>query len=115
MMITPFLYGCHISAEVKHVEKKLSVDLVTITGGTTGKIQIRDVSWNKPVKASIIESFDDRIANGEQYYTPKGNIRAPSKTLLCDWAVKACESLTPDWIQKSFRVCGQLNTVYIGE
>ena len=64
-------YKCHIVAEVKQVAKKLSVDLVRVPGGTTSKIQAPDVSWNKPFNASIVESFDDWVANGEKSYTPK--------------------------------------------
>ena len=108
-------YKCHIAEEVKQAAKKLSVDLVTVPGGTTSKIQAPDVSWNKPFKASIVESFDDWIANGEKSYTPKGNIRAASKTLLSDWVVKAWKSLSPDLIRKSFRVCGQVKDVDIDE
>ena len=73
-------YKCHIATEVKQAARKLSVDLVPVPGGTTSKIQAPDVSWNKHFKASIVESFDDWIANGEKSYTPKGNIRAASKT-----------------------------------
>ena len=108
-------YKCHITEEVKKVAKKLSVDLVAVPGGTTIKIQAPDVSWNKPFKASIVESFNDWVANGKKSYTPKGNIRAASKTLLCDWVVKACKSLSPDLIRKSFRVCGQVKDCDIVE
>ena len=108
-------YKCHITEEVKKVAKKLSVDLVAVPGGTTIKIQAPDVSWNKPFKASIVESFNDWVANGKKSYTPKGNIRAASKTLLCDWVVKACKSLSPDLIRKSFRVCGQVKDCDIDE
>ena len=107
-------YKCRI-AEVKQAAKKLSVDLVTVPGGTTSKIQAPDVSWNKPSKASIVESFDDWVANGKKSYTPKGNICAASKTLLCDWVVKAWKSLSPDLIRKSFCVCGQVKDVDIDE
>ena len=108
-------YKCHIAEEVKQAAKKLSVDLVTIPGGTTSKIQAPDFSWNKLFKSSIVESFDDWVANGEKSYTPKGNIRAASKTLLCDRVVKAWKSLSPDLIRKSFRVCGQVKDVDIDE
>ena len=99
-------YKCHIAEEVKQAPKKLSVDLVTIPEGTTSKIQAPDVSWNKPFQSSIVESFDDWVANREKSYTPKGNIRAASKTLLCDWMVKVWKSLSPDLIRESFRVYG---------
>ena len=99
-------YKCHIVGEVKQAATKLSVELAKIPGGTTSNIQAPDVSRNKPFKASIIESFDDWVANGEKSYTPKGNIRAASKTLLSDWVVKAWKCLGPDMIRKSFRVYG---------
>ena len=108
-------YKCHIAEEVNQAAKKLSVDLVIVPGGTTSKIQAPDVSWNKPFKASIAESLDHWVANGKKSCTPKGNIRAASKTLLCDWVVKARKSLSPDLIRKSFRVCNQVKDIDIDE
>ena len=108
-------YKCHIAEEMKQAAKKLSVDLVTLPGGTTSKIQAPDVSWNKSFKSSIVESFDDWVANGDKSYTPKGNIRAASKTLLYDWVVKAWKSLSTDLIRKYFRVCCQAKDVDIEE
>ena len=55
------------------------------------------------------------MANGEISYTPKGNIRTASKTLLCDWVVKAWKSLSPDLTIKSFHECGQVKDVDIDE
>ena len=41
--------------------------------------------------------------------------RAASKTMLCDWVVKAWKSLSSDLIIKSFRVCGQVSDGNIDE
>ena len=56
---------------MKKATKKLSVDLVAIPGGTTSRVQAPDVSWNKPLKSSIVESFDDWVANGENLILQK--------------------------------------------
>ena len=55
------------------------------------------------------------MENGANSYTPytQGNIRATSKTVLCDWAVKEWKSLSSDLIIKSFRVCGRVSDVNI--
>ena len=50
-------YKCHISDEVKQKAKSLEVDWLIVPGGCTGKIQIPDVSWNKPFKQSICCGF----------------------------------------------------------
>ena len=102
---------CHISDEVKQNAKSLEIDLLIIPGGCPGKIQVPDVSWNKPFKKSIVESYDHWVENGAKSYTPKGNIRAASKTVLCDWVVKAWKSLSSDLIIKSYVDKYQMSTL----
>ena len=48
-------------------------------------------------------------------YTKGGNLRAPSKTQLCDMVVKAWETISPDMVVKSFKVCGQAPNVTVSD
>jgi hypothetical protein len=100
-------YRCHISGPVKERLKKYNVDSLVIPGGCTKFVQTLDVSANAPFKSKISEEYDAWQAKGTKTYTPKGNIRAATKTILCDWVVSSWKSLSKDLVIKSFIVCGQ--------
>ena len=94
--------------EVTSVLKEMNVDPMIIPGGCTGKIQTLDVSVNHPFKLYIQEEFDAFMEDKTQHtFTAKGNMRAPSKTQLCDMALRALSKITPEVVMKSFLVCGQ--------
>jgi hypothetical protein len=106
-------YKCHTCDAVKNYRRRKNIDCAIIPSGCTGLIQAPDVSWNKPFKASIREQYDDWLANGEKTYTAAGNMRAVSKTKLCDMVVKAWRSLSVDLIANSFECCGQIPNVTV--
>ena len=54
-------------------------------------------------KNNLRELFDDWLLHGEKSYTNKGNIRAVSKTTLCDMVVEAWKKISEDLIIKSFK------------
>ena len=101
-------YRCHVCDAVKATRREQNIDCAVIPGGCTGLIQAPDVSWNKPFKTSIREQYDEWMATGEKSYTAAGNMRAMSKSKLCDVVVKAWQGLSPDLISKSFECCGQV-------
>ena len=104
-------YRCHISDPVKRQRRQQNVDCAIIPGGCTGLIQGPDVCWNKPFKSSLREQYDEWLRTGDKTYTAAGNVRAITKTVLCDMIVAAWQSLSSDLIINSFVCCGQTRDV----
>jgi hypothetical protein len=82
-----------------------------IPGGCTGILQPADVSWNRPFKAHIQESYDEWLFSGERSFTPKGNRRAPPLSTFLRWIKEAWDKITPEIIKKSFLKCGISNAL----
>ena len=78
-----------------------------IPGGCTGLIQAPDVCWNKPFKQHLKDLYDVWLEHGTHTYTKGGNIRAPTKTDMCDFVVKSWAKISIELIKKSFTCCGQ--------
>ena len=102
-------YKCHISEETKVYLKALKIDVLVIAGGCTKFLQTLDVSANKPFKASVGKLYDEWMMTGERTFTTQGNVRAASKTELCNWVTSAWADIGEDLIKKSFAACGQVN------
>ena len=64
---------------------------------------------------SLRDQYDEWLRVGEKTYTAAGNVRAVSKTILCDIVVKAWQSLSADLIIKSFVCCGQVPGVSVND
>ena len=101
-------YRCHICDEVKASCKKNNIDMIVIPGGCTKFLQTLDVSANKPFKAAVMEQFDEWMDKGKKSYTRHGNLRAASKTTMCDWVVKAWSGIGTELVKKNFVACGQV-------
>ena len=108
-------YRCHLSEAVRDSRRRKKVDTAVIPGGCTGLIQAPDVSWNRPFKSHLRNQYDEWLLSGEKTYTAAGNLRAVSKTTLCDMVVKAWESISSTLIVKSFQCCGLLPNPSIGD
>ena len=105
------LYQCHISDATKSEANKLQTHLAVIPGGCTGLIQAPDVVWNAPFKEAYRALYEEWMANGEHSYTPAGNMRPPTRFLMCQWVKKAWDtSLTQEQIVALFKSCGITNT-----
>ena len=64
----------------------------------------------------MYEQYNDWLENVETHtYTRSGKERMPTKTDLCNIAVKAWDNISTEIITKSFRVCGQVADVNIDE
>ena len=87
--------------------------MVVIPGGCTKYLQTFDDLANKPFKASIMEQYDQWMEHGEKSYTRYGNMKAVSKTTMCDWVVKAWAGIDKELVKKSFVACGQVPGVYL--
>ena len=101
-------YRCHICPAVDEERKKILIYSAVVSAGCTGLIQAPDVSWNKVFKSSMREQYNDWLENGDKSYTKAGNIRAVTKTQLCNMIVQAWSSVSSEIIAKSFECCGQV-------
>ena len=94
---------CHFSDETKkQLKKKQKLDVAMIPGGVTSLIQAPDISWNKPFKASLRNQYDDCLAGEKHSFTQGGNMRACTKSELCDMVLIAWASVSEEIIKKSF-------------
>ena len=107
-------FKCHVAEEVKKLLHDKNVMSAIVPGGCTGQVQTLDVCINQPFKSRMEELFDEFMCNDSMHtYTKGGNLRAPSKTQLCDMIVKAWETISPDMVVKSFKVCGQAPNILV--
>ena len=92
----------------------MRTDVAMIPGGATSLFQAPDVSWMKPFKAAYSEHYEERArtrGSTAENLTAAGNPRPPSKLQMCEWVVKAWNSLRAELIKKSFKVCGLTNNL----
>ena len=100
-------FNGHITPKVKKVlSENFNTDMAVIPGGCTSKLQPCDVSWNRPMKDSFRDSYDDWLVDGPQELTRGGNRKPPSRELLMAWIKKAWNGISPDLIRKSFKKTG---------
>ena len=81
-------------------------DMAVIPGGCTSKLQPADVSWNRPFKDHFRNVYDDWLVDGAVELTRGGDRTPPGRPLLMRWIKDAWDSVTPDIVRKSFKVCG---------
>ncbi len=79
-------YRCHISEAVKSECARLKVQTAIIPGGCTKYIQAPDVVWNASFKSMMKNHYDTWLSEPSCHeYTKGGNMKAPSRSLLCNW------------------------------
>ena len=93
-------FKCHISDATKDLLKQMKIDVIVVPGGCTKFLQTLDVSCNKPFKAAIEDSYDNWMQHGEKTFTKNGNIRAATKTTLCEWVLDAWKGIDATLIKK---------------
>lgn len=100
-------FAGHITPGVKEqVRGVYNSDMAVIPGGCTSKLQPCDVSWNRPFKDNFRDMYDEWLVDGVVDLTRGGNRRAPTREQQLIWIKQAWDSVTPEVIKKSFRVCG---------
>ena len=100
----------HITDNIKQkVREVFNSDLAVIPGGCTSKLQPADVSWNGPFKKALASLYDEWVFSGPVSLTKGGNRRPPDVATLLGWIKQAWQSVTPDVVRKSFKVCGISN------
>ena len=81
------------------------IDPAIVPGGCTKFIQAPDMSWNKPMKELLRESYDSWLAGHDHQLTPQGNMHPPSRRAIIEWVLSTWKKLPQELIQKSFVSC----------
>ena len=99
-------YRCHTSVSTREETTKLQLHTAIVPGGCTKFIQAADVVWNSCFKAHLRTLYDSWLADPTGHeFTRGGNLKAPSRSLLCEW-VKVSWAAVPDsMVVHSFLSC----------
>ena len=99
-------YRCHTSVSTRAETAKLRVHTAIVPGGCTKFIQAADVVWNASFKAHLRSMYDTWLADETQHeFTRGGNLKAPSRSLLCEWVKASWDAVPADVIKNSFASC----------
>ncbi|KAG0436749.1 hypothetical protein HPB47_017773 [Ixodes persulcatus] len=79
-------------------------DVVFVPGDCTSTVQPADVSWMKPFKDSLRETWEGFIRAGA--VTPKGNLKKPSRQDVVNFVSKAWAAVSEEVVASSFKRCG---------
>ena len=79
---------------------------IIVPGGCTKFIQAADVVWNASFKSHMRQLYDDWLSDPSQHeYTRGGNMKAPARTLLCEWVKQSWAAVSTDMVKESFVSC----------
>ena len=99
-------YKCHTSEATRRETSKLKLHTAIVPGGCTKFIQAPDVVWNASFKSHLRQSYDAWLSEPSGHeYTKGGNMKAPSRSLLCEWIKLAWNSIPEETIKNSFLTC----------
>ena len=99
-------YRCHTSVAVRSECAKLRLHTAVVPGGCTGYIQAADVVWNAPFKSHLRKHYDTWLADPTCHeYTRGGNMKPPSRSLLCQWVRSCWEAIPNEMVKESFSSC----------
>ena len=104
----------HRSAEFIALLKEVGFEVVFIPAGMTGTLQPQDVSFNRPVKASLAHSFDEWYCQFTDEQKNANGRLAVLKPLLMQWLDKAlrhAEEKAEGTIAAGWRKSGLLTAI----
>ncbi|KAL0241517.1 hypothetical protein GEMRC1_006752 [Eukaryota sp. GEM-RC1] len=91
----------HRSKKVKAYLKERGFNYVLIPGGLTGLLQPADVSWFKPMKATIRNCIEEWLKTAP--VTTSNRVRAPLANDMAKWMKESLDKLKSEVISKSFQ------------
>ena len=94
--------------EVKKLLQKKKTLLINVPPGCTSRVQLLDVSVNKPFKNAVKIQFEKHLQENLTMYS-EGKISASERrVLLTTWVGNACDEVcsNKEMLQRSFKKCG---------
>ena len=83
-----------------------TLQTATIPGGYTKFIQAADVVWNASFKSNMRAHYDTWLSEPSCHeFTRNGNMKAPSRSVICDWVKNSWDSIPSDTVKNSFKSC----------
>lgn len=99
-------YRCHTSEATRAETTRLRIDTCIVPGGCTKFIQAADVVWNASFKSHMRQLYDEWLSDPSQHeFTKGGNMKAPSRALLCEWVKQSWAAVSTDMVRESFVSC----------
>lgn len=99
-------YRCHISVAIKAECARLKLQTAIVPGGCTKFIQAPDVVWNASFKSLMRNHYDTWLSETSCHeYTKGGNMKAPSRGLLCNWVKASWDAVSNEAVKNSFKSC----------
>ena len=94
------------------------VGSLEVPAGCTSKVQVLDVSVNRPFKLVLGECWENYVLDtveklgSDNLLDPNIKLTAPSRQLIVDWVLEGYNYLLQkrDMIKKGFEVCGVTTT-----
>lgn len=95
-----------------------NVGSLEVPAGCTSKVQVLDVSLNRPFKSVLTECWEDYVldlvneAESADLNDPNFKLSAPSRQHIVDWVQKGYDYLVlkKEMVAKAFEVCGVTTT-----
>uniref|UniRef100_A0A1X7TK98 DDE-1 domain-containing protein n=1 Tax=Amphimedon queenslandica TaxID=400682 RepID=A0A1X7TK98_AMPQE len=98
-------YKCHTSTSTQSEASQVKLHTAIIPGGCTKFIQAADVSWNASFKSTLRSHYDTWLSEPSLHeFTKGGNMKAPSRSLLCKWVKSSWDAVSQATITKSFLI-----------
>ena len=89
-----------------------------VPAGCTSKVQVLDVSLNRPFKSVLTECWEDYVVETTNTMTeaalndPKFKLPSPPRQAIVDWVLKGYDYLVSkkEMVRRAFEVCGVVTT-----
>ena len=99
-------YKCHTSHTVMAETSQLRLHTAVVPGSCTKYIQAADVVWNACFKSKLRSHYDTWLSQpGVHEFTRGGNMKAPSRSLLCEWVKASWAEVSTEIVKASFMSC----------
>lgn len=99
-------YKCHTSEATRAELCRLKIDTAVVPGGCTKFIQAAEVAWSACFKAHLRSYYDLCLSQPSVHeYTRGGNLKAPSRSLLCQCVKLAWDAVPVETVKKSLTSC----------
>mgnify|MGYP003623222955 FL=1 len=105
-------FRAHLKESIKQRFQECNTELAVIPGGLTSQLQPLDVSLNKPFKVFMREEWNKWMMDASVHQlTPKGALKRPSISQVCEWVKTSWSKVNEQTIVKSFLKCGISNAL----